>query len=58
MPDIRNNPAENAASPSILEIRNLQKAFGENAVLEDISLSVDRGISYFFQLSFYRKWVP
>ena len=43
MPDIRNNPAENAASPSILEIRNLQKAFGENAVLEDISLSVDRG---------------
>ena len=43
MPDIRNNPAENTASPSILEIRNLQKAFGENAVLEDISLSVDRG---------------
>ena len=43
MPDIRNNPAEKAASPSILEIRNLQKAFGENAVLEDISLSVDRG---------------
>ena len=26
MPDIRNNPAEKAASPSILEIRNLQKA--------------------------------
>ena len=43
MPDIRNNTAEKGASPSILEIRSLQKAFGENAVLEDISLSVDRG---------------
>ena len=35
--------AEAAASPSILEIRALQKSFGSLTVLEDISLSVDRG---------------
>ena len=43
MSDNRNRPAESAASPSILEIRSLQKAFSENAVLKDISLSVERG---------------
>ena len=43
MSDNRNHPAESAASPSILEIRSLQKAFSENAVLKDISLSVERG---------------
>jgi polar amino acid transport system ATP-binding protein len=31
------------ASPSILEIRGLQKSFSELSVLKDISLSVDRG---------------
>ena len=31
------------ASPSILEIRGLQKSFAELSVLKDISLSVDRG---------------
>ena len=34
--------AENAV-PSILDIRGLQKSFGPLAVLQDISLSVDRG---------------
>ncbi|MBQ5786593.1 MAG: amino acid ABC transporter ATP-binding protein, partial [Oscillospiraceae bacterium] len=43
MSDNRNRPAESAASPSILEIRSLQKAFAENAVLKDISMSVERG---------------
>ena len=32
-----------SASPSILEIRGLQKSFSELSVLKDISLSVDRG---------------
>ena len=31
------------ASSAILEIRGLQKSFGENAVLKDISLSVSQG---------------
>ena len=35
--------ATNAAAPSILEIRSLQKAFGALGVLQDISLSVERG---------------
>ena len=33
----------NAASSNILEIRNLQKSFGELSVLKDISLSVEPG---------------
>ena len=33
----------NGATPSILSIRSLQKAFGELPVLTDISLSVERG---------------
>ena len=32
-----------SATPSILEIRGLQKSFSELSVLKDISLSVDRG---------------
>ncbi len=32
-----------SASPSILEIRGLQKSFAELSVLKDISLTVDRG---------------
>ena len=43
MTEDRIRTAEAAASPSILEIRALQKAFGSLTVLEDISLSVDRG---------------
>ena len=39
----RDAGAKAAGSPSILEIRSLQKAFGEHTVLRDISLSVDRG---------------
>jgi len=31
------------ASSSVLEIRGLQKSFGENRVLRDISLSVEKG---------------
>ncbi len=32
-----------SVSPSILEIKNLEKSFGSLSVLKDISLSVDRG---------------
>ena len=35
--------ANNAPSPSILEVRELRKSFGELEVLKGISLSVDRG---------------
>ena len=28
---------------SLLEIKNLKKSFGDNVVLKDISLSVDKG---------------
>ncbi len=46
MADYTNKTAESAevsGTPSILEIRSLQKAFGTNSVLKDISLRVDRG---------------
>lgn len=46
MADYTNKTAESAevsGTPSILEIRSLQKAFGTNSVLKDISLCVDRG---------------
>ena len=35
--------SEASPSPSILEIRSLEKSFGSLSVLKDISLSVDRG---------------
>ena len=40
MPDNLNTET---SSPAILEIRGLQKSFGELSVLKDISLSVERG---------------
>jgi len=43
MADERFQSAGNAAAPSILSIRGLQKSFGSLSVLEDISLSVDQG---------------
>ena len=43
MADERFQSAGNAAAPSILSIRGLQKSFGSISVLEDISLSVDQG---------------
>ena len=43
MADERFQSAGNAAAPSILSIRGLQKSFGSFSVLEDISLSVDQG---------------
>ena len=43
MADERILSTENAAAPSILTIRGLQKSFGSLSVLEDISLSVDQG---------------
>ena len=43
MEENRKNTAEAAKASSILEIRSLQKSFGEHSVLKDISLSVDRG---------------
>ena len=43
MADERFQSVGNAAAPSILSIRGLQKSFGSLSVLEDISLSVDQG---------------
>jgi polar amino acid transport system ATP-binding protein len=43
MAENKNIKAETANASSILEIRNLQKAFGDHAVLKNISLSVERG---------------
>ncbi len=43
MADNTINNTGDAALPSILSIRNLQKSFGANSVLKDISLSVERG---------------
>ena len=43
MAENKNNSAEPANASSILEIRSLQKAFGDHVVLKDISLSVERG---------------
>ena len=43
MSDNMNKNGENAAVPSILAIRGLQKSFGSLCVLKDISLSVERG---------------
>ena len=37
------NTTEAANASSILEIRSLQKSFGDHSVLKDISLSVERG---------------
>ena len=43
MAENKNQNAETAKTSSILEIRSLQKAFGDHVVLKDISLSVERG---------------
>ncbi len=43
MSDNMNKNGGNAAVPSILAIRGLQKSFGSLCVLKDISLSVERG---------------
>ena len=43
MAENKNQNAETAKAASILEIRSLQKAFGDHVVLKDISLSVERG---------------
>ena len=43
MADKNLKTAETGKTPSILTIRGLQKSFGANAVLKDISLEIDRG---------------